>query len=136
MWSECWQSPETRLGTVEAELRSESAVVWRGGDHDGWDLEVRGGPLGSVRSRILVEDHGSNKQLVLFRMWPRVGLPQLLLTVLLSLLAIVAAVVQAWLASAILGFVAVALATRMIGDCSFAMSSFLSALERPGVAQE
>jgi GT2 family glycosyltransferase len=136
MWSECWQSPETRLGTVEAELRSESAVVWRGGDHDGWDLEVRGGPLGSVRSRILVEDHGSNKQLVLFRMWPRVGLPQLLLTVLLALLAIVAAVVQAWLASAILGFVAVALATRMIGDCSFAMSSFLSALERPGVAQE
>lgn len=136
MWSEHGQAPEARLGAVEADLRSSSAVVWRGSESDDWDLEIRGGPLGSVRARMLVEDHGSSGQLILFRAWPRVGLGQLSLVVLIAILSLMAALSQAWLGSTVLSLVAVALALRMFGDCSLAMGSFLTVLERSGTAKE
>jgi hypothetical protein len=85
---------------------------------------------------MLVEDHGSGKQLVLFRAWPKVGFLQLSLVALFAILSIIAAVGQAWLASAILSLVAIVLAARMVGDCSLAMDSFLTVLERSWTVQE
>jgi hypothetical protein len=135
VWTEDAQAPEARLRAVEADLRSESAVVWRGSDHDSWDLEVRGGPLGSVRARMLVEDHGPNGQLVLFRAWPRVSLLQLSLIISITVLSLAGAFGQAWPAAAILSLLTVALTARMISDCSFAMGSLLAVLERSETRQ-
>ncbi len=124
IWSEHWQAPETWLESIEAALRTQSAVVLSGGDYDRWDLEVRGGLFGSVRTCVAVEDHGSGAQLIRLRMWPRFALPGLLLTLLLALLAVMAATAQAWLAAVILGVVAIGLAIRAFGDCAVAMASY------------
>ena len=74
---------ETRLQVVgdvaiEAPLAAEGAGVFRGGDFDSWDLEVRGGALGPVRLRVLIEDYRTNGQLVRVRAWPRWPMPFIL----------------------------------------------------------
>jgi GT2 family glycosyltransferase len=123
LWSEQWRAPETWLESIEAALRAQSVAVLSGGDYDRWDLEVRGGLFGSVRTCVAVEDHGSGAQLIRLRMWPRFALPGLLLTLLLALLAVMAAMDQAWPAAVILGVVAIGLAIRAFGDCAVAMAS-------------
>lgn len=72
VWSERWSSPEERVRALQRRLREEGTVVLSGGDWDRWELEVRGGAIGSVRVRMAVEEHGSG-QLVRLRWWPRVS---------------------------------------------------------------
>jgi GT2 family glycosyltransferase len=134
-WCEHWQAPEKRLESIEAGLRTQGLDVLRGGDFDRWDLEVRGGLFGAVRTCMAAEDHGSGTQLIRFRTWPRTSPLELLLLSLLVSLAILAAVDQAWLVSVILGLVALALLMRIVGDCSAAMASFLWALKESGTAE-
>ena len=129
-WSEHWQAPEKRLESIEAALRTQGLAVLRGGNYSRWDLEIRGGLFGSVRTCMAAEDHGSGTQLVRFRTWPRVTPLELFLSFLLVLLAILAAIDQAWLVSVILGLVASALVIRMFADCSTAMAFVLWALEQ------
>ena len=107
-----------------------------GGDYDRWDLEVRGGLFDSIRTCMASEDHGSGAQLIRFRVWPRFALLGLLLTLLLVLVSILAAIDQEWLASVVLGVVATALALRTFGNCSAVMASFLCALEQSGTKVE
>ncbi|WP_428939315.1 glycosyltransferase [Fontivita pretiosa] len=73
LWSEQWQCPQARLGRVESLLSQRGAVVLRGGDYDRWDLELRAGMAGASRIHMTVEEHGGGKQLVRFRVWPRVA---------------------------------------------------------------
>ena len=70
-WSEKWVSVEGRLERLEAGLAKHGTVVCRGNVFDRWDLEAGMGAMGSVRLRAMVEEHGSGKQLVRYRMWPR-----------------------------------------------------------------
>jgi hypothetical protein len=131
IWSEHWQAPEERLEVIEETLREQSVAVLRGGDYDRWDLEVRGGLFGSVRTCMAVEDHGSGTQLVRFRTWPRIGALEIFLTCVIVFLSILAAIDQAWLASIILGGVAMILMVRIVWDCSAAMASLMSAMGQP-----
>src|SRR6266478_2444133 len=83
VWRESWQAPAQWMETVERLVRVAGATVLRGGDFDRWDLELRGGLLGSCRVRMMVEEHGAGRQLVRFRFWPR---PALLVLVVMALL--------------------------------------------------
>src|SRR5260370_30022899 len=83
VWGESWQAPAQWMETVERLVRVAGATVLRGGDFDRWDLELRGGLLGSCRVRMMVEEHGAGRQLVRFRFWPR---PALLILVVMALL--------------------------------------------------
>jgi GT2 family glycosyltransferase len=134
-WNEHWQAPEKRLESIETALHTLGLTAVRGGDYDRWDLEVRGGLFGLVRTCMATEDHGSGTQLFRFRTWPRIAPLEVLLLFLLVSLAILAAVDQAWLVSAILGLVAVTLVGRIIVDSSTALASFLWALEQAGTAE-
>lgn len=136
IWSEQWQTPEKWLKSIQATLGGQSVVVMPGGSYDRWDLEVRGGLFGSARTCMAVEDHGSGTQLIRFRMWPRFALSGLLLTLLLTLLAIMAAMDQAWLAAIILGVVAIGLAIRALGDCAVAMAAYLDTIKQFGATEE
>jgi GT2 family glycosyltransferase len=136
IWSERWRAPEERLESIESTLRMQSTAVVRGGDYDDWDLEVRGGLFGSVRTIMAVEDHGSGTQLIRYRTWPRLGLVELLLLFLAVLLAVVAALGQVWLATLLLALAAIAIAIRLFSDCAAAMGSFLEALEQSSTAEE
>jgi O-antigen biosynthesis protein len=101
LWSEQWLAPYERLQHVESALRACGAVFRRGGDHDRWDLEVRGGIVGAARALMAVEEHGGGRQLVRLRIWPRWSPIASALVVLLGGLALAAAVGHAWTASVI-----------------------------------
>jgi hypothetical protein len=86
IWSERWQSPTHWLGQVESALGRSRCRVRRGGDWDRWDLEVRTGLFGRVRTLMAVEEHGSGRQYLRFRLVPchRVALGATLLAGLVA----------------------------------------------------
>jgi O-antigen biosynthesis protein len=73
LWSERWRPHDSRLAELQGGLTDGGAVVYCGGPFDRWDLDVRTGPLGTVRLRTTVEEHGGGRQLTRVRVWPRLG---------------------------------------------------------------
>jgi hypothetical protein len=135
MWSEQGQGAATRLQAVEAALQAADASVYRGGNYDRWDLEVRGGLFGTARVLMAIEEHGAGRQLVRFRAWPRCSVQGLLLTLLSAALATGAALDHVWTSAAILGIVAVLLAVRTFQECAGAMDTVLRALKHIGAGE-
>ncbi|MDQ3244132.1 MAG: glycosyltransferase [Gemmatimonadota bacterium] len=70
-WQENWLSSELRLVALETLLHQYKARTMRGGDFDRWDLQVRGGALGSARVLMAIEEHGAGRQLVRYRIDPK-----------------------------------------------------------------
>jgi GT2 family glycosyltransferase len=120
LWSETWTAPERWVERVETVLRAEGAISRRGGDYDAWDLQIRGGALGSVRAVFAVEEHGGGKQLV--RMRTRLGIPVSagVACGLTLLLAVVGFLDGAWIAGAGLTLLGSALSGVILRDCAFA----------------
>lgn len=131
-WSERWRSAEERLHALEGWLRSSGAVVLRGGAFDLWDLEVRGGLLGAIRVRTLVEEHGAGRQLVRFHLRPRISLGAILLFPLFAALALGAAVDGAPVAAGALGAAAMLVALRAVGESASAMGAALHGFRQAG----
>ncbi|HSH83062.1 MAG TPA: ABC transporter transmembrane domain-containing protein, partial [Herpetosiphonaceae bacterium] len=148
IWSKKWKAPEAWLHSIEAALRASGAYVLHGGDYDRWELEARGGLLGGARTRMAVEEHGTGKQLIRLRSWPRCSPIGIVLMLLFAALAIGAAFDQALIAAGVLGIVATTLTFRMFRECAGATAAVLAALracantsasvlrvsEQPGIA--
>ena len=118
IWSEEWVSADDRLAQVERTLLDHGIAPVRGGDFDRWDLEVRGGLLGGVRVRHTVEEHGGGRQLVRFKVLPRVSHLAIVLPLLLLGPGLLAAIGGAWIASiplVALGVTTIALTAREAG---------------------
>jgi hypothetical protein len=130
IWTQCWQGPIERLECLEAVLRASGVSVLRGGDYDRWDLAVCGGMLGATRVLMAVEDHGAGTQFVRFVSWPRCSPGAVVLILLLSALAIGAAINLAWPAATILGTGAVLLGLRTLQECAGATTAVLQALKQ------
>jgi hypothetical protein len=101
----------------------------RGGNFDRWDLEVRGGLFGTVRLRMVIEEHGGGRQMTRLRSWPKWSPVGFVPTLLFAVLSIVAAIDPAWFASVILGIVILWLVIRAFRDCAAATACFLHALK-------
>jgi hypothetical protein len=129
IWSEQWQPIETRLAEIETVLLRKRAAVKRGGDFDRWDMEIRGGLLGSVRTVAMIEEHGAGKQLFRLRAWPRIPRPASGLLLLLSLLATLAAYDQAWLVALALAVGALGIALIVRAECANAMQTWRNAVD-------
>jgi hypothetical protein len=71
VWSESWREPQAFVQLLHDSLASRGGYVRSGGPFDRWDLELRAGPLGGVKIRAAVEEHGSGRQLLRVRIWPR-----------------------------------------------------------------
>jgi len=69
-WSEKWLDSSAVLLSLESVLRTDGAVVRRGGDYDNWDLEIRGGLFGGVRIRTISENYGCGKHMLRLRSRP------------------------------------------------------------------
>jgi ABC-type multidrug transport system fused ATPase/permease subunit len=125
IWNERWQAADVWLQSVEAALRSIGACVYRGGNYDRWDLEVRGGLYGNARLHMSIEEHGAGNQLVRFRIWPKYSLKGLGLTLLCVALSGGAMLDQAWIAGVIIGAVAILLVGRTLLESAAAMAAVL-----------
>lgn len=128
LWSETWRSSVDWLESLEGSIKALRTVVMRGGDYDRWDLELRGGLLGSMRVLMAVEEHGGGKQLVRFRTWPRCSAVGIALALLFAGLSAWAAVSQAWIACASLNVVAFFFMMRIFKECSSAATAITTVL--------
>jgi hypothetical protein len=102
--------------------------VRRGSSFDRWDLEVGVGMLAAARLRTAVEEHGSGRQMMRIRAWPKLWLPGFVAAALLAQLA-VGAWMDGVLAVAIpLALGVVVLAALATLDSSAAMGVLLKAV--------
>jgi GT2 family glycosyltransferase len=124
IWSERWRAPASWLESIEDGLRAGDAVVRRGGIFDRWDLEIRGGMLGTARLRMLVEEHGAGRQLARFSLWPHWSFRIVAAVGICFALAIAAA--PAWPAAAVMGFVALLLLVRALLESAAAIAAVRS----------
>jgi GT2 family glycosyltransferase len=122
-WSETWLAAESWLEGVEARLRTGGVVVASGGNHDPWDLDVRGGTLGGARATLAIEEHGGGKQLARFRLMPRISAFGALLIGIPAILAILAAGDGAWVAGGVLGVLAMLVLARWLVEAGRAIGA-------------
>jgi len=123
LWCESrWQSADQRLRAIEENLRAVGAPVMRGGDYDRWDLQVRGGLLGSARLMMVIEEHGNGQQFVRMRLWPMAQASTFVVALLFAVLAGVAALDLRWTAWALLNVPAISLVSRTLYECAAAMA--------------
>jgi len=137
IWSETWKASEQRLEEIEAFIRKNGKVVLRGGEFDRWDLQIRGGLVGSIRLLMATEVHGRGKQMLRFRAWPEISKFATLSIFSFELLSAIAVFFQARQAVIILITAAFLLLSWAIGDCAVAMAAWLRVLEQlRGVEKE
>lgn len=123
IWGERWQPSDAWFEWIQGALRGRGTVVLRGGPFDRWDLEVRGGLLGSARIRMAIEEHGAGRQLARLRVWPRPARKGIVAVWLFGALAGGAYVGRGWVAAAILGATALLLAIHTILECTGPMAA-------------
>lgn len=117
-WSEQQRSPEQWVGSIEERLKASGSTVFRGGDFDRFDLVVPGGAMGAVHLLTAIEEHGAGQQLIRLRLWPRWSPISRIVVAFGAGLAIAAAISSAWVASALLGLIAIGVAVRALLDCA------------------
>jgi hypothetical protein len=135
VWSEQWHSAEDRLEAILKSIQARFVVPVRGGDYDRWDLECRGGILGGARLRHTVEEHGAGRQLVRYRVWPRVSRFGLGLPLLLGLLGALALHDGAGPVALGLGVFAAALGGHALWECGCASGAIVRAAGAHRVAE-
>jgi len=137
IWTEHRQELDQRLKEMEEGLRAEGACVLRGGRHDRWDLEVRGGFFGAARLLLGVEEHPGGHQMLRLRWWPDVPARGPLLTLAFALFARSALHDRAWVAAGVLGAGALFFLWRTLEQCTAAMATVRDAVARlRGVAAQ
>jgi GT2 family glycosyltransferase len=90
IWSESWCQPQAWVQSFQDALAAKGGFVRSGGPFDRWDLNLRAGPLGGVKIRTVVEEHGSGRQLIRARIWPTVSAGGLIVAALVLLLSVFA----------------------------------------------
>lgn len=127
-WSEQWQAQHARLLDLEARLRPRCMTVLRGGDHDRWDVHVRLGSFGAARLRVAVEEHGHGRQLVRFRIWPRLSRA---VPVILALLGVFLAIAlrRDFVSAEVAGLAMALVALRAARECAAGVALLLDAIE-------
>jgi glycosyltransferase involved in cell wall biosynthesis len=129
LWSETWRPADEWLHTLENKLRERKVPVIAGGNFDSWDLRVRGGLFGSAHLLMAIEEHGANKQLLRFRIWPSCHFSSLVLILLLAMLSMIAVLDRSQLVTVLLGGLALLLAWRGARECSISANVLLEVQE-------
>ena len=122
-WRREWRSPEDRIHRIWEELRNRRVFTLIGGDFDDWELEVRGGLLGSARLRAGVEELGGGCQMVRFQTSPRFSKIGLALVAVLLGLAALAFREDGVVGSLILGVSGVLLLGRVLLESGVAVAA-------------
>ncbi|HWE13458.1 MAG TPA: ABC transporter transmembrane domain-containing protein, partial [Solirubrobacteraceae bacterium] len=131
VWSEQWRPAEAHLAAVEAAVRHGGARLTRGGEYDRWDLQVRGGGLGSARLRLAVEEHGRGRQQLLYSVWPVLSLGAVAGTAVTAALSAAAGLDGATTAALVLAGACGVLLLAAMGEIVAAWSLALAATVAP-----
>ena len=129
VWSERWRSSEEWLQDVEKLLLSKDVAVNRGGDFDDWDLETRGGIAGKTRLKLAIEEHGAGKQMLLFRLHPRVTRAAIAVLLLFAAISIAAFIDGSDKLCVVFAAAVVLVLYRIITDCMVAAATIRFSLE-------
>ena len=129
VWSESWRDPKAWVEQLQDGLTVAGGFVHSGGPFDRWDLDLRAGPLGGVKIRTVVEEHGSGKQLLRVRIWPRASAKGAAAVLLLAALAAWALASGEMVAGITFAAALVVLVGFGVEGCATAMSLALSELE-------
>ncbi len=132
LWHETWRGHIDHLSLLETALCDAALFVKPGSTRERWDLEVRGGLFGKVRTRMTVVDPESDKPMIRFRAWPMGSSYSLALSLLFALLGVGAILDQAYVPAVVLGGVALTITYRMLQESTWAMSGLLEGLKRLG----
>jgi GT2 family glycosyltransferase len=132
LWFEEWQDPADILTRLSGTLQRWGIPCRSGGDYDDWDLEVRGGTIGTARLNMAVEEHGGGKQLYRFRIRRHLSNWDLGLAAGLVMIAPLAALDGAWLAAAATGLAGTGLAALAVRDSAIATYDAERAVEELG----
>jgi GT2 family glycosyltransferase len=135
-WSEDWAAPEERLTEIEEHLARSGAIARRGSEYARWDLEVLSGPLGAVRMRMAVEEHGGGRELMRYKSWPRPSRSGLVVALVLASLAAAAGLDGAWPASGLLAIGALVVLLRIAQECAAASATLMGVLRTTPLAGE
>ncbi len=129
IWTEEWRTAEDWLRGAQTQLRSQGTIAFAGGGYDNWDLEIQGGIFGGVRTRMAVEEHGSNRQMLRFKIWPRCAASGFFTSLLMVSLAGAAAFDHSPAAAVVLGSIGLLAGVRMFHECALAMHKLTEALK-------
>jgi GT2 family glycosyltransferase len=135
-WRETWRGPSETLRAVQSAVHRTGLPVRQGGDFDAWDLWARAGMLGGARVFMAIEEHGAGRQLLRFRCTPRVASWSVLLVAFFTMLALLAALDRAWLATGLLEATALLLTYRALAECVAAESCVVEALRDLGAISD
>jgi glycosyltransferase involved in cell wall biosynthesis len=128
-WSKQRQSTMERLETIAAKLRMDGKLVHYGGDVNRWNLQLRGGMMGSARILLAGGEGSADKQTTRFRIWPVVSVQGLGFILLFAVLAGLASLDHAWIAATVLGAITITLMGRLWLECSRAVSDLLESIK-------
>jgi cellulose synthase/poly-beta-1,6-N-acetylglucosamine synthase-like glycosyltransferase len=131
-----YRLPEVHLRAVQDSIREAGGVVLNGGDYDRWDFEVRASFFGSTRVQMAFEDTGSGTQLVRARAWPRARSGFAAMFFGAGALAVFALADRANISAAVLGALAIFVATRVVLDCAVTMRAVRHGLQTCGLLAE
>jgi hypothetical protein len=129
IWSERWVSPQQWLCWLQDATRDHGGLAFSGGEFDRWDIEVRGGLLGSMRVLMAIEEHGQGRQLVRCRVWPRIVPLGWIVVAVVVAMAIAAGFQDYWGACIMLAAAGVVTAVRAVCDCAYAAGTVFEVVE-------
>ncbi|MCW3091624.1 MAG: glycosyltransferase [Ferruginibacter sp.] len=129
IWSEKWRSSEAWLEDIEKNLKNYKARVQRGGDFDRWDIQARNSLFSISRGLLTIEEHGSNKQLVRFRIWPRMSKTGMLSIIILTIMSLLTAANYSLSVSIILAVIVIIFLAEYFKDSASTMFNLYNAFK-------
>jgi hypothetical protein len=85
--------------------------------------------LAGVRTRMAVEEHGSGRQMLRFRVWPRFSISGFVMLFVIMCISIAAGYDHSWTAASLLFSFGIVWAGRMVYQCALAMHKLTTILE-------
>jgi GT2 family glycosyltransferase len=130
IWREQGQTAVDTLGSVSTVLADSGHFARCGNEFDCWDLELQPSIMSRVRCRLGLEEHGGGRQLLRFALEPGTRPIPGVITLVLLLLAISAAIGGAKLVAIILAGMALVSALLIASGCAHGLSAFRKAIAR------
>lgn len=126
IWTRTSQPTEEWLKSFEVSVQKNGCTTARGSEFSRWDLEARGGLMGSARLRMALEHHGSGRELLRINCRPRCSLMAVLAVIAFAIFANVAVIEEDVEVGVLFGGLGFLVFSRVFQECAAATAAFLA----------